>query len=82
MELFAELFGLIVVVFFLLLGYGFGRLAEARHYRSIRRREDDFNDLIIVCCKTVPESLATNASNPPVWARTGEPQLEMLLPET
>ena len=48
MELFANLFGLIVVVFFLLLGYGFGRLAEARHYRSIRRREDDFNDLIIV----------------------------------
>ncbi len=62
MELFAEFFGLILVVLFLVLGYGFGRLAEARHYRSIRKREEAFNDLIIVCCKTVPESLPTNGT--------------------
>ena len=57
MEILADLFGLILIVLFLVLGYGFGRLAEARHYRSIRRREEAFSDLIIVCCKTVPESL-------------------------
>ena len=57
MEILADLFGLILIVLFLVLGYGFGRLAEARHYRSIRRREEAFSDLIIVCCKTVPEGL-------------------------
>lgn len=62
MELFAEFFGLLSVLFFLVLGYGFGRWAEARHYRSIRKREEEFHDLILVCCKTVPESLPTSGS--------------------
>ena len=62
MEAVFDFFGLSLVVFLLVLGYGFGRLAEARHYRSIRRREEAFSDLIIVCCKTVPESLPAGGS--------------------
>ena len=62
MEFLADYLGLFVLIFFLILGYGFGRLAEARHYRSIRRREEAFNDLIIVCCKTLPEGLPADGS--------------------
>lgn len=38
----------------LALGYGFGRFAEKRHYRSIIRREDDSRDLPAVAAKWVP----------------------------
>jgi uncharacterized protein YbjQ (UPF0145 family) len=46
------------VIAFLVLGYGVGRVAERRHYRSIRRREDAFADLIVVTCKTPPQTNA------------------------
>ena len=55
MEYLAQSWEVLLVVLLLVLGYGFGRLAEYRHYRSIRKREDDLGDLIIVCCKTLPE---------------------------
>ena len=57
MQFFVEYSELLVVAALLVLGYGFGRFAEYRHYRAIRRREDEFSDLIIVCCKTVPETI-------------------------
>lgn len=56
MEYLAELWQVLLVVLLLVLGYGFGRLAERRHYRSILRREDALGDLIVVCSKTLPES--------------------------
>ncbi len=45
-----------VILVALILGYGFGRIAEKRHYRSILRREAALNDLIIVTTRTLPES--------------------------
>lgn len=57
MEILFEFQGMLIVVLLLVLGYGFGRLAERRHYRSIRRREDDFGDLIIVATKTLPAAV-------------------------
>ena len=55
----AQFWQLLLVVLLLVLGYGFGRLAERRHYRSILEREDELNDLIVVACKTLPDSLGT-----------------------
>ncbi len=45
-----------IILVGLILGYGFGRIAEKRHYRSILRREATFNDLIMVTTRTLPES--------------------------
>lgn len=45
-----------VILVALILGYGFGRIAEKRHYRSILRREAALSDLILIVCKTLPES--------------------------
>lgn len=59
MEILFEFQGILVVVLLLVVGYGFGRLAERRHYKSIRRREDEFGDLIIVATKTLPASMTT-----------------------
>ncbi len=46
--------GIILVT--LIIGYSFGRIAEKRHYRSIFRREAALSDLIVIACKTLPES--------------------------
>jgi uncharacterized protein YbjQ (UPF0145 family) len=54
MEFLAEFWQVLLVVLLLVLGYGLGRLAEYRHYRSILKREDALGDLIIVCAKTLP----------------------------
>lgn len=45
-----------VVLVTLIIGYSFGRVAEKRHYRSILRREAALSDLIVIACKTLPES--------------------------
>ncbi len=45
-----------VVLVTLIIGYSFGRIAEKRHYRSIFRREAALSDLIVIACKTLPES--------------------------
>ena len=42
------------------LGYGFGQFFERRHYRSIRKRESDLKDIIIIQTKIVPAQLTTN----------------------
>ncbi len=47
---------LALVLALLVLGYGFGRLAERRHYRSILRREEEHHDLIVVASKTLPDA--------------------------
>ena len=57
MEYLADFWQVLFVVLLLVLGYGFGRLAEYRHYRSIFKREDALGDLIIVCSKTLPVSV-------------------------
>ena len=57
MEYLANYWQVLFVVLLLMLGYGFGRFAEHRHYRSILRREDELGDLIIVCSKTLPEAV-------------------------
>jgi len=57
MEYLANYWQVLFVVLLLMLGYGFGRFAEHRHYRSILRRENELGDLIIVCSKTLPEAV-------------------------
>lgn len=47
-------YDLIAIVVFLLLGYGFGQLAEKRHYRSIRQREKELGDILVFSAKTLP----------------------------
>ena len=46
---------LIVFITLVVLGYGFGRLAEARHYRSIREREQSYRDLLIFSLRSPPD---------------------------
>lgn len=62
MEILFEFQGILLVVLLLIVGYAFGRLAERRHYRSIRRREDEFADLIIVATRTLPASVTAPAT--------------------
>jgi uncharacterized protein YbjQ (UPF0145 family) len=56
MEYLAETINLGILLLLLLTGYGAGRVAERRHYKSILRREDEFGDLIVVASKTLPAS--------------------------
>lgn len=48
-------FDILVIVVFLLLGYGFGQLAEKNHYRSIRQRETQLQGVHVFGAKTLPE---------------------------
>lgn len=48
---------LIVVFILLILGYGFGRYAERRHYQSIIRREKDMRGMLTFSSKTPPQEL-------------------------
>ena len=57
MEVLAQFWQLLLVVLLLVLGYGFGRLAERRHYRSILKREDQLHDLMVISSKTLPDTL-------------------------
>ena len=45
---------LIVFLVLLALGYGFGRYAELKHYKSIIQREKEFQDLPVVATKFPP----------------------------
>lgn len=54
MEVLLDYLELWTVLLLLVVGYGAGRIAEWRHYRSIRRREDEFGNLIVVASKTPP----------------------------
>ncbi len=57
MEVLTQFWQLLLVVLLLVLGYGFGRLAERRHYRSILKREDQLHDLMVISSKTLPDTL-------------------------
>ena len=57
MAMWQEFWQIWLVLILLALGFGFGTLAERRHYRSILRREEDFRDLIAVPAKRIPDSL-------------------------
>ena len=48
---------LVVFVVLMLLGYGFGQLAERRHYRSILKREADTQAVPAMTLKTLPPQL-------------------------
>ncbi len=43
------------IIALIALGYGFGRWAEYRHYRSILRREAEMHDLIVITTKRLPD---------------------------
>ena len=45
---------LIIFLFLLALGYGFGRLSESRHYRSIVQREQALRSIAVVPIKIPP----------------------------
>jgi len=45
---------LIVFLVLLALGYGFGRYAELKHYKSIIQREEEFRDIPVVTTKFPP----------------------------
>ena len=48
-------FDILVIVVFLLLGYGFGQLAEKNHYRSIRQRETQLQGVHVFGANTLTE---------------------------
>jgi len=47
-------YDILIIIVLLLLGYGFGQLAEKKHYRSIRQRESQFEDIHVFSAKTLP----------------------------
>lgn len=51
------MFDLIVFLVLLTLGYGFGRVAEQRHYKSIIERETDLNRIPAIALRLPPPSL-------------------------
>ncbi len=48
------MYDLIIFLVLLALGYGFGRYAELKHYKSIIKREKQFNSLPAIAMKTPP----------------------------
>ncbi len=54
MELLAQLGDLLIVIILLALGYGFGRWAESRHYKSIIAREKAFARLPAIASRVPP----------------------------
>lgn len=62
LDILAAYWQILLVVPMLMVGYGFGRLAERRHYRSILERENQLSDLIIVPSKVAPETAGASRS--------------------
>lgn len=54
MELLAQIGNLLIVLILLALGYGFGRMAESRHYKSIIAREKEFARLPAIASRMPP----------------------------
>jgi len=48
------MYDLIIFILFLALGYGFGRYAESKHYKSIIKREKQFNSIPAIASKIPP----------------------------
>jgi len=49
-----------IFLLLLALGYGFGQYFERRHYTSIREREQEYKDILIIQTKIIPRAIATN----------------------
>lgn len=56
-ELLDLLIGIGFLVFLLALGFTVGGMVERRHYRSIRKREEELRDILLIPVRTPPESL-------------------------
>ena len=54
MEALLEYFDLLLFAVLLLAGFGFGTIAEKRHYASIRKREKELRNIIVVPEKRLP----------------------------
>jgi uncharacterized protein YbjQ (UPF0145 family) len=50
---------LIVFLILMAVGYGFGQYFERRHYRSIRKREAELNDILLIQTKIIPPAYFT-----------------------
>lgn len=50
----ADLYPLLGMLGLLAIGFGAGRYAERRHFRSLAAREAEFEDMVITNLKTVP----------------------------
>ena len=48
------MYNLIILLALLILGYGFGRYAEARHYRSIIKREEQYRGVPAIAIRFPP----------------------------
>jgi uncharacterized protein YbjQ (UPF0145 family) len=57
MELFMNFLDLIVFVGLIALGFFFGRAAEKKHYKSIRKREQELRKVLVLTEKTLPKQL-------------------------
>ena len=54
-DLLLQYLNLIIILLLLLAGYGFGQWAEKRHYRSIIRRERQYNQLPAIAIRIPPK---------------------------
>ncbi len=54
------MFDIITFLALLALGYGFGQWFERRHYRSIRKREQAFKDLLIIQTRIIPSPFSSD----------------------
>ena len=57
------MFELITLIVLLALGYGFGRAAELRHYRSIQQREAQYRNIPAIATKYPDPSLMPRETN-------------------
>lgn len=54
MEVFLELWQILLAVILLIVAFFTGGIAERRHYKSIISREEALGDLVVVVAKTLP----------------------------
>ena len=47
-------YDILIIIAFLMLGYGFGQLAEKKHYKSIKKRESQLHNVLIFSARSVP----------------------------
>lgn len=55
MDLFFDYIYLWFFVIPLVLGFSFGRIAEARHYKSLIRREAEYADILVFSERSIPD---------------------------
>lgn len=58
MSILADFAGLIFFLILVIIGYVFGRLAEKRHFASIREREGEYADLLAFSSRHIPAHVA------------------------